>query len=90
MLSPRYYFSILGSLLENPGEGHWYSYVLSQDPVQKFVEEATKPNTTSSKQIECFTLTVSDPLASGPLNGWKIERLAITGRCVPSKRLGAA
>jgi len=72
--------SVLGSFLENPGEGHWYPDVLSQDPVQGFVDAATSPSSETDKRIENFTLTVSDPLASGPLNGWKIEQLAIPGR----------
>ncbi|KAF8163069.1 Alpha/Beta hydrolase protein, partial [Crassisporium funariophilum] len=64
---------------EDPGEGHWYPHVFDNPEVQAFVDSFSAPQTMGT-QSDSFTLTVSIPSESGPLHGWRIDKLMIPGR----------
>ncbi|KAG6833482.1 hypothetical protein H0H87_006054 [Tephrocybe sp. NHM501043] len=67
------------SLREVPNEGHWFSSVFDNEEVQSFLEAVlTTPR--SLDLAKEFTLTVTDPAASGSLHGWRIESLVFPGR----------
>ncbi|KAG6897846.1 hypothetical protein C0992_010334 [Termitomyces sp. T32_za158] len=84
----REYVSIIQTLgarnvfiREVPNEDHWFSSVFDNEQVRDFLETllVTEPQLHSNLAKD-FTLTVSDPRASGTLHGWKVESLLIPGR----------
>ncbi|KAG6874319.1 hypothetical protein C0995_001544 [Termitomyces sp. Mi166 len=83
----REYVSILktwgakdASIREVPNEDHWFSSVFDNEQVQGFLETLLVAEPQSPKSPRDFTLTVSDPRASGTLHGWKVESLLFPGR----------
>ncbi|GLB35159.1 putative prolyl oligopeptidase family protein [Lyophyllum shimeji] len=69
------------TLKEDEGQDHWYSTLFDNDRVQNFLNSLlTKEPSLKSETTNHFTLTVSDPDASGSLRGWKIESLLLPGR----------
>jgi len=69
------------TLQEDAGEDHWYPTVFDNERVQSFLDSLlTGAPALRSKTPRHFTLTVSDPDASGSLHGWKIESLLLPGR----------
>ncbi|KAG5645052.1 hypothetical protein DXG03_007231 [Asterophora parasitica] len=69
------------TLQEDAGEDHWYSTVFCNQIVEEFLGRllrgAARFETATGRE---FTLTVSEPSASGSLHGWRIESLALPGR----------
>ncbi|KAG5637712.1 hypothetical protein H0H81_003476 [Sphagnurus paluster] len=66
---------------EDAGKDHWYSTVFDNVVVRDFLGCLMNESPSQAKKIpEEFTLTVSDPHASGSLYGWKIESLLLPGR----------
>ncbi|KAG5718671.1 3',5'-cyclic-nucleotide phosphodiesterase [Termitomyces sp. T112] len=83
----REYVSILktlgaknASIREVPNEDHWFSSVFDNEQVQGFLETLLVTEPRSPRSPKDFTLTVSDPRASGTLHGWKVESLIFPGR----------
>ncbi|KAG6836615.1 hypothetical protein H0H93_006036 [Arthromyces matolae] len=67
------------SLLEIPNEDHWFPSVFDNAEVDGFIEDLSEREHQNRVTLTDFTLTVSDPLASGSLHGWKIECLLLPG-----------
>ncbi|KAK0448367.1 uncharacterized protein EV420DRAFT_1712427 [Desarmillaria tabescens] len=65
---------------EDAGQGHWYSTVFNNTQVTTFIDDliASYPAITSPSSK--FTLTVSVPIESDSLHGWRIVALTIPGR----------
>ncbi|PPQ78159.1 hypothetical protein CVT25_015492 [Psilocybe cyanescens] len=64
---------------EDPGKGHWYSYVLNNSAVQAFLDDVSS-SSAKPAQSDDFTLTVTVPRSDGSLHGWNIDLLIIPGR----------
>ncbi|KAH6918772.1 hypothetical protein BKA70DRAFT_28649 [Coprinopsis sp. MPI-PUGE-AT-0042] len=67
------------ALKEDPGQLHFYDGVVNNEPVQQFIAK-NQQNPPQQGFTKSFTLTVSNPSESGPLQGFRILSLAIPGR----------
>lgn len=71
---------LLLRLQEDPGQDHWYPWVLNNQRVQNFLDYLLALPRRVNADLNTFTLTVAVPAESGSLHGWRIEQLAIPGR----------
>ncbi|KIY43698.1 hypothetical protein FISHEDRAFT_62739 [Fistulina hepatica ATCC 64428] len=64
---------------EEPGQPHWYNWILDNPYVHNFTEHILLGNHVTSRQTSPaeFTLTVSIPAESGPLRSFAIEALQV-------------
>ncbi|KAF9001962.1 hypothetical protein BDQ17DRAFT_1281013 [Cyathus striatus] len=72
--------STLHKFREDHGQGHWYPTVLDNEEVVNFLNILNSLALHENTQPNKFTVTTSEPHASGSLNGWRIEHLSIPGR----------
>jgi hypothetical protein len=76
------YLNNLYSLYEVPGRDHWWDEVLSNDKVQKFLDDNLSPRSsfTEAASPKSFTFTITTPAECGSLYGWRVDEVKIPGR----------
>lgn len=68
------------SYREEPGQGHWYPFVLRNAQVKAFLDSVLDKERPPPRRSVMFTLTAAVPAETGSLHGWRILNLLVPGR----------
>ncbi|KAI0005870.1 hypothetical protein BJV74DRAFT_761059, partial [Russula compacta] len=68
------------SYREEPGQGHWYPFVLRNAQVKAFLDSVLDEERPPPRHSVTFTLTAAVPAETGSLHGWRILNLLVPGR----------